>query len=461
MTLRGIRVSGCTTVTWTLLGTVRDDPRAAGVLRADQDQRVSAGRKMEADMGQAPSSIVIVGGGLAGAKSAEALRNKGFSGPITLIGSETHLPYERPPLSKDYLAGKAEFDDAVVHPAAWYDENDINLRRGVEVVAVRAASREVELADGSRIEYGALLLATGSQPRTLPLPGADASGVLTLRTREDSEAIRATFGAGKRLVIIGAGWIGLEVAAAARGAGTDVTVLESAELPLLAVLGREMAAVFADLHREHGVDLRLGVSVAEIVIEDEKPTGVRLGDGSEIVADAVVIGVGARPRTELASSAGLDVDNGVLVDASLRSSDPAIFAVGDIANHDHPTLGQRIRVEHWAAALNQPAAAAAALLGGDDVYDELPYFFSDQYDLGMEYIGHAAPGSYARTLVRGDLGAREFVAFWLDDQDRILASMNVNVWDVVDEIKPLIIGKTPVDAEKLINPDVPYSEVAK
>jgi NADPH-dependent 2,4-dienoyl-CoA reductase/sulfur reductase-like enzyme len=416
---------------------------------------------MEINMVDAPSSIVIVGGGLAGAKSAEALRAKGFTGPVTLVGDEQHLPYERPPLSKAYLAGNAQFDAAIVHPAEWYEEHNIALRRGITVVGVHRDRHEVELADGSRLGYGALVLATGSAPRALPVPGADADGVLTLRNREDSDAVRATFGTGRRLAIIGAGWIGLEVAAAARDAGTDVTVLEAAPLPLLAVLGTEMGTVFADLHREHGVDLQLGVSVAEIVTDGGRATGVRLTDGTEFAADAVLVAVGARPRTELAEAAGLDVDNGVLVDAALRSSDPAIYAVGDIANQEHPTLGRRVRVEHWANALNQPAAAAAAVLGEAGGYDALPYFFSDQYDLGMEYVGHATPGSYARVVVRGDVGAREFVAFWLDDADRILASMNVNVWDVIDEIRPLIIARTPVDRAKLSDSGVPYAEVAR
>ena len=404
-------------------------------------------------MTEAPSSVVIVGGGLAGAKTAEALREQGYAGPVTLLAHETLLPYERPPLSKAYLAGDAPFDDAIVHPSSWYGEHDVELRDGVEVTAVHPDAHEVELADGSRVGYGALVLATGSEPRTLPIPGAD--GALTLRTRADSDAIRATFGAGRRLVIIGGGWIGLEVAAAARGKDTDVTVLEAAELPLLGVLGREMAEVFADLHRAHGVDLRLGVSITEIGSD-----GVHLADGTVLPADAVVIGVGARPRTDLASAAGLAVDNGVLVDAGLRSSDPAIFAVGDIANQDHPVLHRRVRVEHWAAALNQPAAAVATLLAGGDGYRDLPYFFSDQYDLGMEYIGLATPGSYARVLVRGDLAGREFVAFWLDGDDRILASMNVNVWDVVDEIKPLIADGVVVDPDRLTDPSVPYSELA-
>lgn len=405
-----------------------------------------------------PSSVVIVGGGLAGAKTAEALRAQGYRGPITIVGAERHAPYERPPLSKDYLAGKSDFDAALVHPADWYADHDIDLRLGAEAVAVRTTAHAVELADGERLDYGALVLATGSEPRVLPISGAEHA--LTLRTREDSDAIKACFGEGRRLIVIGAGWIGLEVAAAARGAGTDVTVLESAELPLLGVLGREMATVFAQLHRDHGVDLQLGASIAEVVVDGERAVGVRLADGTEIAADAVVSGVGVRPRVELAGSAGLDVDNGVLVDASLRTSDPEIFAVGDIANHDHPKLG-RLRVEHWATALNQPATAAAAILGGDAPYDNLPYFFSDQFDLGMEYVGHASPGSYAKVIVRGDLGPREFVAFWLDAEDRVLAAMNVNVWDVLDDIKPLIADGTPVDPDKLADPDVALTAVSR
>jgi len=404
-------------------------------------------------MAQTPSSVVIVGGGLAAAKTAEALRDQGYEGPVTLVGAEQHLPYERPPLSKDYLAGKAEFDDAIVHPADWYEQNNVTLRLGTEVTAVHPSESAVELAGGERLEYGALVLATGSSPRRLPIPGAE--NALTLRYREDSDAIRATFGEGKRLVIVGAGWIGLEVAAAARDKGTQVTVLESAELPLLAVLGREMGKVFADLHREHGVDLHFGVSVAEIAAD-----GVRLKDGTHFPADAVVLGVGAAPRLELAEEAGLATDNGVLVDAALRTSDPAIYAVGDIANHDHPVLGHRVRVEHWATALNQPAAAAAAILGEDgDGYRELPYFFSDQYDLGMEYVG-TSPGD-SHVVTRGDVPGREFVAFWLDGDDRILASMNVNVWDVVDEIKALIAEGRQVDVGKLADPDVGYADVGK
>jgi 3-phenylpropionate/trans-cinnamate dioxygenase ferredoxin reductase component len=399
--------------------------------------------------------VVIVGGGLAGAKTAEALRAQEFDGDVTLLAAEPHLPYERPPLSKGYLIGKASFDEAVVHPEDWYRDHRIDLRRGTRVGAIDAIGHRLGLADGAVIGYDKLVLATGARPRRLSLPGADAAGLHYLRTREDSDAIRACFGDGQRLIIIGGGWIGLEVAAAARGAGTTVTLLEAAELPLLSVLGPELAQVFADLHRANGVDLRLGVRIDAITTSHGRAVGVRLSDGSTIEADAIVAGVGAAPDLTLAESAGLDLDNGVLVDASLRSSDPDIYAVGDIANHDHPVFGHRVRVEHWATALKQPAVAVAALLGQPTSYTELPYFYSDQYDLGLEYVGHAPNGSYDQVVVRGDLASREFVAFWLA-YGRIKAAMNVNVWDVVESIKPRITAGWGVNADRLADPSVPY-----
>ena len=411
-------------------------------------------------MPSTPNRIVIVGGGLAGAKAAEALRAAGYDRALTVVADEAHLPYERPPLSKGYLAGTTTFDDAVVHPERWYADNHVDLRLGTRADELDLAKHAVRLADGSRLPYDKLLLATGSTPRRLPLPGADADGVFTLRTREDSDAIRATFGAGRRLVIIGAGWIGLETAAAARQADTEVSVVEVADLPLLNVLGPEMATVFADLHRAHGVDLRLGARLEHITVTDGRATGVALADGSQLAADAVVIGVGVTPNVELAEAAGLPVDNGVIVDAALRTTDPDVYAVGDIANHDHPLLG-RIRVEHWATALNQPAVAAAAMLGRDAAYEELPYFFTDQYDLGMEYIGHSGLGRYRQVVVRGDVAGREFVAFWLDGDVRVRAAMAVNVWDVIDEIKPLIAERLVVEPGELADPDVPYAKLGR
>ena len=413
-------------------------------------------------MTQVPASVVIIGGGLAGAKGAEALRDKGFTGPVTLISNETDAPYERPPLSKAYLAGQVGFDEALVHPEAWYGEHGIDLRLQTTATALDTAARTVTLAGGATLPYGKLLLATGAVARRLPVPGADAENVLYLRNHADSDAIRATFGEGRRLVIIGAGWIGLEVAAAARGAGTDVSIVETADLPLLGVLGPQLAQVFADLHTANGVHLRLGATLAEITVDSDRATGVRLRDGTFIAADTVVVGIGVAPDVALAEAAGLKVDNGVLVDASLCTSDPDIYAVGDIANQDHPTLGTRVRVEHWATALNQPAVAAAAMLGSvgaDATYSDLPYFYSDQYDLGMEYIGYAPKGSYDRVVVRGDLAARQFVAFWLDTANGIKAAMNVNVWDVIGQIKPLIISGTVVDSGRLTDPTISYADL--
>ncbi len=390
--------------------------------------------------------FVIVGAGLAGAKAVEALREQGFDGDVTLIGDEQLPPYERPPLSKSYLMGSSPWDEAVVHPEEWYAQHGIELRLGTHVQAIETAAHSLDTG-GESVHYDKLLLATGAQPRRLPLPGGDDPGLLYLRRKADSDAIRATFGDGKRLVVVGGGWIGLEVAAAARQTGTAVTVLEAAELPLLAALGPELATVFARLHREHDVDLRTGEQVASL-----NALGITLGDGTTLDAEAVLVGVGARPSTDLAEAAGLAVDNGVLVDASLRTSDPDIFAVGDIANAAHPFYGTRIRVEHWANALNQPAVAAAAMRGEAASYDELPYFYTDQYDLGMEYLGH--PAGYQNVVVRGDLDQREFIAFWLDGAGRVLAGMNVNIWDVTDPIKALIRSRQPVDEKRLADPDV-------
>jgi len=400
------------------------------------------------------AAYMITGASLAGAKAAETLREEGFDGPIVLIGDEDERPYERPPLSKDYLLGKAEREAIYVHPPAWYAEHDVDLRLGTLVTGVDAAAHEVTLADGSRIGYAKLLLTTGSSPRRLAVPGADSGGVLYLRRVADSDRIRAAFQTASRVAVIGAGWIGLETAAAARSAGVEVTVLETAELPLLRVLGREVAKVFADLHREHGVDLRFGVQVAEITGSGGEADGVRLADGSHVPADAIIVGIGITPNTGLAEAAGLEVSNGVVTDAGLRSSDPDIYAAGDVANAYHPVLGRHIRVEHWANALHQPQAAARAMLGQDAAYDLVPYFYTDQYDLGMEYAGYVEPGGYDQVVFRGDVARREFIAFWLGG-GRVLAGMNVNIWDVNEAIQAIVRGGRAVDVGQLADPNVP------
>ena len=401
--------------------------------------------------------FVIAGGGLAGAKAAEALRSQGFDGRIVLAAEEEDPPYERPPLSKEYLQGKADRDTIFVHPPEWYDTHDVELLLGTAVTGIDRASRKVTLSGGEHLRYGKLLLATGSSPRRLRLPGADLDGVLYLRRAVDSDRIRDTFASASRVLIIGAGWIGLEVAAAARLAGVEVTILERAGLPLLHVLGPQVASVFADLHREYGVDLQLGVQMTEITGRRGKATGARLADGTRIGADAVIVGIGAVPNTGLAEAAGLNVGNGVVTDASLRTSDPGIFAAGDIASAFHPLLGTRIRVEHWANALFQPETAAAAMLGQDAVYDRVPYFYTDQYDLSMEYAGYAGPDGYDEVIFRGDVGKREFIAFWLS-RGRVVAGMNVNMWDVTDTIQDLIRSAQPADPARLADPAVPVEE---
>ena len=402
-------------------------------------------------MTSTPDTFLIIGGGLAAAKAGEALRDNNFDGEVVIFAAEGHLPYERPPLSKDYLTGTKALDEFTVHPADWYRENGIDLRLGTAVSAVYPHGHLVGLPDETTLAYDKLLLATGSSPRRPPIPGADAERVHYLRTVDDADALLAALTEGASLAVVGGGWIGLEVAAGARGRGVDVTVVEAAELPLLGALGPEAAEVFATLHREHGVDLRLGASVAEITTVDGAASGLRLGDGSTVDADAVLIAVGAEPNTDLALAAGLTLgaDGGVLVDSALRTSDPDVFAVGDIASAQHPLYGTRIRTEHWANALKQPAVAG--MLGNPAEYAELPYFFTDQYDLGMEYVGHS-PG-YQRVVFRGDVDGREFVAFWLDSESRVLAGMNVNVWDVLDDVKALIRSRTPVDPGRLADPN--------
>ncbi|WP_119730157.1 NAD(P)/FAD-dependent oxidoreductase [Thermomonospora amylolytica] len=404
-------------------------------------------------------TFVIVGAGLAGAKAAQTLREEGFTGRIQLVGAETERPYERPPLSKAYLTGAAERDTAYVHPAAWYDEQDVELITGNAARSLDVAAHEVTLDGGERLRYDRLLLTTGASPRRLPVPGADLDGVHYLRRIQDADRLRAALtGGGRRVVVIGGGWIGLETAAAARGHGNEVTIVEPQPTPLRAALGEELGQMFADLHRDNGVDLRTGTGVRELAGHDGRVTAVVTDGGERLPADLVIVGVGVRPDTELAESAGLEVDDGIVVDEALRTSAPDIYAAGDVANAYHPLLGRRLRVEHWANALNGGPAAARSMLGRHVVYDRVPYFYTDQYDLGMEYSGHAGPGGYDRLVYRGDRRGRRFIAFWLSG-GRVVAGMNVNMWDVTGDIQALIRSAAPVDPQRLANTDVPLVDL--
>jgi 3-phenylpropionate/trans-cinnamate dioxygenase ferredoxin reductase subunit len=404
------------------------------------------------------TAYVIIGASLAGAKAAETLREEGFDGRIVLIGAEQERPYERPALSKGYLLGKDERDSVFVHEPGWYREHDVELRTGASASAIDRASRQVSLDGGEQVGYAKLLITTGASPRRLSVPGADLDGVLYLRTIGDSETLRGALQGGGRVVIVGAGWIGLETAAAARQYGCDVTVVEPDPVPLYRSIGPELGEVFAGLHRGHGVTFRLGEGVTELRGSGGRVSRVLTSGEAELPADVVVIGIGAVPNAGIAAEAGLDVDSGITVDEALRSSDPDIYAAGDVANSFHPLLGRHVRVEHWGNALTGGPAAARSMLGKPTSFDLVPYFYSDQYDLGMEAAGLPEPGSYDDVVYRGDPESLEFIAFWLSDRS-VVAGMNVNVWDVNDDIQALIRAATPVDAERLADPDVPLTEL--
>jgi 3-phenylpropionate/trans-cinnamate dioxygenase ferredoxin reductase subunit len=388
-----------------------------------------------------PRTCVIAGAGLAGAKAAQTLREEGFDGRIVMIGAERERPYERPSLSKDYLRGDTP-EPAFVHDAGYYAGHGIEVRLGRRAVGLDPAGREIELDTGERLAYDRLLLATGARPRRLGIPGAGLAGVHLLRTIADSDALRARLAPGARIVVVGAGWIGAEVTASARARGVEVTMVAPEAVPLERVLGTEVGGILRDVHLEHGVQMRLGTAL-ESFEGDGTVRRVRTRDGRAIDCDAVVVGIGASPRTELAVAGGLAVDGGVLVDGRLQTSAPGVFAAGDVAHHLHPRLG-RLRVEHWDNAIRQGSAAARAMLGASEPYDRTPSFFSDQYDLGMEYFGHA-PG-WEQVVLRGDPASRAFVALWLA-RGRVLAGMHVNVWEAAAPIQALIADGRPVDEE--------------
>jgi 3-phenylpropionate/trans-cinnamate dioxygenase ferredoxin reductase component len=399
---------------------------------------------------------VIVGGGLAGAKAAEALREEGFDGRVVLLGEEDVAPYERPPLSKDYLRGDAGRDAIWALEEGWYDAHDVELRTGTRAAELALGSNEVVLDGGERIGFDQLLLATGSAAKRLPIPGADLDGVHVLRTVADSDALREALTPGVRVVVIGAGWIGCEVAASAKQRGAGVAMVAPEDVPLERVLGAEVGAVYREVHASRGIELVLGTGV-EAIEGSGRVSGVRTSGGRTLGADLVVVGVGAAPRTELAQAAGLKVDDGVLTDDRLRTSAPNVFAAGDIARAQHPILGETVRVEHWGTALEQGPAAARNMLGRDLAYDRIPYFFSDQFDVGMEYAGHAL--SYDRIVFRGEPSSFEFMAFWMRG-DRVAAGMNVNVWDVNEDVQELIRSGASVQDEALADPDVALGGLA-
>ncbi|WP_371401052.1 FAD-dependent oxidoreductase [Kribbella sp. NBC_00662] len=417
-----------------------------------------------ADTPSGSAQIVIVGASLAGATAAEALRAEGWTGGVVLIGSEQSLPYERPPLSKDVLLAKKGTESAQLHDQQWYDDNKIDLRLGTTVTAIDPVAHTVTLDDGSQVPYGKLLISTGSRVRTLDVPGADLPGVHYLRTAEESQALTDAYAAKPRVVVVGAGWIGLEAASAARERGSEVTVVEPQSTALASVMGEEVGEVFADFQRQHGVQFRFGAGVEGFEGTD-KVTGVRLSGGEVLPADLVVVGVGVRPNTELAEEAGIEVatpDNGagIVTGADLQTSVADVYAAGDVARWDHPKYGRPVRVEHWQNAKDSGKTAAKAMLGQDVEYDSIPYFFTDQFDLGMEYAGDIPRGTSYQVVFRGDPKSGAYMVFWLDDDHHVLAGMHVNLWDTgLDAVRELIRSGKQVDPARLADTSVELSDV--
>ena len=405
---------------------------------------------------------LIVGGGLAAARAVEGIREVDGTGPVTVVTAESHLPYERPPLSKGVLLESDGPEVAIPHDAAWYDEHQVVVCTGERVTAIDGSGRTATLAGGDRLEWDRLLLATGSVVRTLPVPGADLPGVHYLRTMDDSLALLERIRSGGNVVVIGAGWIGLEVAAAARQHDCTVTIIDPQSAPLLAVMGEQVGGWFADLHRAHGVTLRLGTGVERIDGEDAA-SAVVTSDGDAIPADTVVIGVGIRPDTELAEAAGAVVDNGVVTDEALRTSLPGVWAAGDVANWKSTLLDTHLRVEHWANANDSGYDAGRSMAGAEVTYDPVPFFFSDQYDAGLEYAGYVPRGTDANVVLRGDPASGAFMAFWVvpdGEGVRVLAGMHVNTWDTIDAVQSLIRSGARVDESRLADPEVRLADLA-
>jgi 3-phenylpropionate/trans-cinnamate dioxygenase ferredoxin reductase component len=407
-------------------------------------------------------SYVVVGPGVAGVRAAESLRKDGVDGRVILIGDEPDQPYERPELSKGYLAGHKQLDELKIRGDGWYAEQGVELMLGRAVRSLDRVSRTIVLDDGEHVGYDRLLLAPGSAPKRLDLPGAGVEGVHYLRRLGDSGAIRAAIGAaasgGGPIVVIGAGWIGLEVAAVARQAGADVTVLESGPAPLARVIGAEAGERFAQLHRAHGTRVRSGVRIARIT-GSSSVTGVELDDGSVVPAAAVIVGIGVLPNTALAASSGLPVEDGILVDASLRTPDPRIWAAGDAANCENTWVGARLRVDHFATAEEQGTFAGHGMAGSHETWGVAPYFWSDQYDTGLEYRGWADPAT-SHLVMRGDDGSQQWAAFWLDADGRIQAGLHVNCWDDAGALRELVSDRRLVVPRRLADPAIPLAEVS-
>lgn len=379
--------------------------------------------------------ILIIGGGQAGATLAQDLRKQGFEGEITIIGEEPNLPYRRPPLSKTYLAGEVSEESLQVMKAPILEKNRVTYRGGVKVTAIDRSNKTIQLDSGESLHYDKLALTTGGRARPLPVPGADAEGVFELRTVADVDAIRPHCREGKRVVIIGGGFIGLEVAAVARKLGVDVTVVEGLPRVLARVTAEPISEFFEKVHRQAGVNLLTQASVTEL--RGNPVQQVVLGNGDVLDCDFVVVGIGLIPNTELAAEAGLEVENGIVVDEHARTSDPDIVAAGDCTNLPSGFFKRRIRLESVNNAMEQARTAAATLLGNDKPYDSVPWFWSDQYDLKLQMVGLSE--GYEETVLRGNPDSRSFSLFYLKGGEIIAA-------DAVSQPKDFMAAKKLVSA---------------
>jgi 3-phenylpropionate/trans-cinnamate dioxygenase ferredoxin reductase subunit len=407
-----------------------------------------------------PQTIIIIGAGHAGAQLVDSLRTGGFDGRLVLIGDEHHRPYERPATSKDLLSGEMEIDRVFLKRETYYQEKNIDLRLGVRVTAIDRGARHVICADGTSLAYDMLVIATGARARTLQVPGAGLDGVFTLRSLADAQAIGPRLGPGKRLAVVGGGYVGLEVAASAIKLGCAVTVIEMQERLLGRVVAAEIADFYDKVHREAGVDIHYGVVIERMVGDAGdgrgRITGVQLTDGALIPADTVVVGIGAAPNTELAAEAGLAVENGIVVDDCGRTADPTIFAIGDATNHPNNLLHKRLRLESVPAAMGQARAAASAILGKPKPFQELPWFWSDQYDLKLQIAGLSEIGD--QVVLRGDPETRHFAAYYL--RRGAIAAVNAinSAKDFIGGRKLVAEGRI-VDPARLADPAIALAEV--
>jgi 3-phenylpropionate/trans-cinnamate dioxygenase ferredoxin reductase subunit len=411
----------------------------------------------EAGTGDLNSRVVIVGAGHAGGSAAAFLRQYGHVGPIVLIGDEPLLPYQRPPLSKAWLKGEADAESLQLKPDSWYEEAGVSLRLGGTVVSLNRGAKTVTLSSGEHLPYDYLILATGARARALPIPGADLSGVLSLRTAADAEALKGALGPGKRLAVVGGGYVGLEAAASARALGGQVTIIEREPRVLARVACETLSNFFQDYHGARGVAFELNAGVAGFEGADGHVTGVKLSDGQVVACDAALVGVGAIPNEELARDAGLDCTNGVVVDIEARTADPFVFAIGDVTHRPLPLYDRQFRLESVPNALEQAKQAAAAIAGRPMPPHEIPWFWSDQYDLKLQIAG--LPFDADRQVVRGDVAAAKFAVFHLKG-DLVQAVEAVNAPPEFMAGKQLIAKRTSVSLEKLADVTISMKEVA-